>query len=109
MKNANNNCPACDGRGELTHHRLTPEVCPKCYGTGKRGAASESEEALPERAKLVRRSAWVAELGAALSLVEKLKDTAPPEIAQATKDLLRCAELDLQVASREERRRSATR
>ena len=36
MKDAENNCENCNGKGTLTHHRTTPETCAACGGTGKK-------------------------------------------------------------------------
>jgi len=41
MKNADNNCEYCNGKGALTHHRIVPEFCRKCDGTGKKPTTKE--------------------------------------------------------------------
>jgi hypothetical protein len=34
VKNSDNLCENCNGKGALTHHRIDPETCPSCAGTG---------------------------------------------------------------------------
>lgn len=67
----------------------------------------ESETARPDGAAFAC-SDWLAELGAALSTVQKLRDTAGSGKHQASRNLLSCAEQDLRAVLNQERRRSAS-